>query len=219
MLLAKSNPKRSLLHHTLDVTVMARQYAERWTHLAELINDETLFDDLIFAALLHDLGKAASGFQAILRGKEDDTWQRYRHEILSAALAATLPYSQRRQDLLLAVMTHHMGMNDELGARRALSDYDPQNDSQTPFSERLEQLKRHWNDLRDLAQELQTYSPETVAWFALPSDPLELPNPFQALEETREPQRSRRARRQEEKRLPLRRIFLRGLLVGADHLG
>lgn len=218
MLLAKSKPKRSLLHHTLDVAAMTRQYAERWTHLADLINDQTLFDDLIFAALLHDLGKAASGFQAILRGEEDDTWQRYRHEILSAALVATLPYSQRRQDLLLAVMTHHMGMNDELGARRALSDYDPQNDSLTPFSERLEQLKRYWGDLENLIQELQTYSPETVAWFALPDDPLKLPNPFQALEETREPQRSRRARRQEEKRLPLRRIFLRGLLVGADHL-
>ena len=111
-----------------------------------------------------------------------------------------------------------MGMNDELGARRALSDYDPQNDSQTPFGERLEQLKLHWNDLGDLVQELQTYSPETAAWFALPDDPLELPNPFRALEEIREPQRSRRARRREEKRLPLRRIFLRGLLVGADHL-
>ena len=218
MLLAKSNPKRSLLHHTLDVTATIRQYAERWTHLAELINDETLFDDLILAALLHDLGKAASGFQAILRGEDNDLWQHYRHEILSAALAATLPYSARRQDLLLAVMTHHMGMNDELGARRALSDYDPKNDPLTPFSERLEQLKRHWGDLADLIRELRTHSPETVAWFALPDDPLELPNPFQALEETRDPQRSRRARRQEEKRLPLRRIFLRGLLVGADHL-
>ena len=81
MLLAKSSPKRSLLHHTLDVAAMTRQYAERWTHLADLIDDQTLFDDLIFAALLHDLGKAASGFQAILRGEEDDTWQRYRHEI------------------------------------------------------------------------------------------------------------------------------------------
>ena len=60
MLLAKSNPKRSLLHHTLDVTAMARQYAGRWTHLADLVNDQTLFDDLVFAALLHDLGKAAS---------------------------------------------------------------------------------------------------------------------------------------------------------------
>ena len=218
MLLAKSNPERSLLHHTLDVTAMARQYAGRWRHLADLIDDETLFDDLVFAALLHDLGKAARGFQALLRGEEDDSWQRYRHEILSAALLATLPYSQRRQDLLLAVMTHHMGMNDELGARRALSDYDPRNDPLTPFGERLEQLQKHWDDLKALVTELQSHSPDSVTWFTLPEDPLKLPNPFEALEESREPKRTRRARQQEERRLPLRRIFLRGLLVGTDHL-
>ena len=138
---------------------------------------------------------------------------------LSAALLATLPYSvQHRQDLLLAVMTHHMGLNDELGARRGLSDYDPRNDSLTPFGERLEQLQKHWDDLKALVTELQSHSPDSVTWFTLPDDPLELPNPFEALEETSEPRRSRRAGRQEERRLPLRRIFLRGLLVGADHL-
>lgn len=216
MLLAKSKPKRSLLHHTLDVTAVARQYAEQWMHLAELINDETLFDDLIFAALLHDLGKAASGFQAILRGEGDDSWQRYRHEILSAALVATLPYSARRQDLLLAVMTHHMGMNDELEARKSLNKY--RYDLATPFSERLEQLRKHWGDLATLITDLQSYSPESITWFTLPNDPLDLPDPFRALAETLEPRRSRRAGRQEEKCLPLRRIFLRGLLVGADHL-
>ncbi len=218
MLLAKSKPERSLLHHTLDVATMAQQYAKQWAHLADLINDEHLFDDLILAALLHDLGKTASGFQSILKGKADDSWQHYRHEILSAALAATLPYSQRRQDLLLAIMTHHMGLNDELGRRKALSDYDPQNDPLTPFSERLEQLKPYWNELKALMKKLKAYGSKNVDWPQLPNEPLELPNPFKALKESQEPQPSRRSRKYRQKNLPLRQIFLRGLLVGADHL-
>lgn len=218
MLLAKSRPKRSLLHHTLDVTAMASQYAERWTHLAELIDDKTLFEDLLLASLLHDLGKAASGFQAILNGEDDDSWQRYRHEILSAALVATLPYSERRQDLLLAIMTHHMGINDELGARRSLSDYDPRIDSLTPFDKRLEQLRARWQELKSLTEELRSHISETATWPLLPDDPLELPDPFASLRESSKPQRRGRSQRHETKSLPLRRIFLRGLLVGSDHL-
>ncbi len=141
MLKAKSKPERSLLHHTLDVVSMARRYASRWPHLAKLTSNDSLFDDLILAALLHDLGKAASGFQSILNGEDDGTWQSYRHEILSGALTATLPPSPRRQEILLAIMTHHMGLNDALDARRSLVRYDPANDTLTPFVERLSQLE------------------------------------------------------------------------------
>ena len=219
MLLAKSKPKRSLIHHTLDVTAVAQQYVQKWQHLAELIDDSTLFDDLIFAALVHDLGKAASGFQAILRGEADETWQGYRHEILSAALIAGLPYSERRQDLLLVVMTHHFGFNDELGAQQALYKYDPREDSLTPFSERLGQLREYWSDLRLLIKDLELFA-SNVQLFSLPDDPLELSDPFVAIRESQRPrgQRLSRSRQYDTKTLNLRRIFLRGLLVGADHI-
>lgn len=216
-LLAKSKPKRTLEHHTLDVLAMARQYAERWEHLAELASDDTLFDDLTLAALLHDLGKAAQGFQAILRGEKDETWGHYRHEILSGALAATLPASERQRDVLLAVMTHHLGWNDDMAARRSLRDYDPVHDRLIPFSERLAQLEPYWHDLKTLAGELKRHLPDSTAWITeLPASPRELPNPFAQLET--QPQRGRRSRQREAKRLPLRKIYLRGLLIGADHL-
>lgn len=219
MLLAKSKPARSLMHHTLDVFDMARRYAERWPHLAELAESDSLFDDLMLAALMHDLGKAASGFQSILEGKDDGTWQRYRHEILSAAIVATLPLSKRRQNILLSVMTHHMGMNDSLYARRSLADYDPRNDTLTPFSERLSQLGEYWEELADLIEALKPRAPENAQWPTLPDHPLELPDPFTSLRGgTSRRGRGRRPRKEEDHRLPLQRIFLRGLLVGADHL-
>ena len=210
-LLAKSKPKRSLLHHTLDVATMAQHYAKRWSHLAALVNDETLFDDLLLAALLHDLGKAASGFQNILEGQEDESWGRYRHELLSAAIVATLPYSEKRQDLLLAVMTHHIGMNDEVNARKSLAKYD---DALIPFEERLSQLEQHWHQLEALYKDLEIRFSLTLP--ILPNEPGKLANPFEALQQsanTRVRSRERIARK-----LPLRKIFLRGLLVASDHL-
>ncbi len=217
MLGAKSKPERSLLHHTLDVVTMARQYSERWPHLAKLAENDDLFDDLILTALLHDLGKAASGFQAMLKGEEDETWQGYRHEILSSAVLAALPESSRRQDMLVAVMTHHMGMNDEAYSGRSLARYDPLNDRWTSFKERLSQLEAHWHELSSLLADLRQRAPEGCGWPELPDTPLDLSDPF-ALLKSGEQRTSRRSRRNAERRLPLTRIFLRGLLVGADHL-
>lgn len=216
MLKAKSKPERSLLHHTLDVVSMARQYANRWPHLAELASNDRLFEDLILAALLHDLGKAASGFQNILNGEVDDSWQGYRHEILSGAITAMLPRSAHRQDVLLAVMTHHMGLNDEMDARRSLARYDPANDTLTSFDERLSQLKERWKDLSDLLEMLRAHAPVYAEWPPLPDDPLDLPDPFTALGE--DASHGRRSRARGDRPLPLGRIFLRGLLVGSDHL-
>lgn len=217
MLQAKSKPERSLLHHTLDVVTMARQYAERWPHLAKLAENEDLFDDLILAALLHDLGKAASGFQAMLKGEEDESWQGYRHEILSSAVLATLPESKRRQDILMAVMTHHMGMNDEAYSGRSLARYDPLNDRWTPFEDHLSQLEAHWSELSSLLAELKRRALKDYGWPELPQTPLELSDPF-VLMRSGGQRTNRRSRRNVEPRLPLTRIFLRGLLVGADHL-
>jgi CRISPR-associated endonuclease/helicase Cas3 len=200
----------------MDVVEMARRYASRWPHLADLACNDGLFDDLALAALLHDLGKAASGFQKVLSGEDDGSWQNYRHEILSGAVAAMLPRSQRRQDVLLAVMTHHIGMNDDLDARRSLVRYDPGNDTLTPFDERLSQLEANWGELSSLLATLRDHAPQDAEWPVLPDTPLDLPDPFAALRDTQ--QRGRRARSRESRELPLGRIFLRGLLVGADHL-
>ena len=63
-----------------------------------------LAQDLRLALVLHDLGKAAEGFQAVLRA-EQPTWDGLRHEVLSAFLASSIPGIPA--SVLLAVLTHH----------------------------------------------------------------------------------------------------------------
>jgi len=204
---------------------MIRQYAERWPHLAQLANAPELFQDAELAALWHDLGKAAVGFQAVLQGSKGDlalSWGHYRHEILSGALVATLPHSPRREDLLLAVLTHHLGMNKDSFAGPALYRFAPSQDTAIPFSERLKQLNPHWEELRQIIEQLEKYTSGTTEtlWPALPEDPAALPDPFAVLEQkdtSNSTERHRRSRRQN-KSISLKRVYLRGLLVAADHL-
>ena len=158
---------------------MIRQYAERWPYLAQLANAPELFEDAELAALWHDLGKAAVGFQAVLHGCKGAlarSWGHYRHEILSGALVATLPPSPRREDLLLAVLTHHLGMNKDSFGDPALCRFAPSQDTGIPFSERLEQLAPDWEELQQVLEQLKTYASGTTErlWPILPGDPVAL---------------------------------------------
>lgn len=63
-----------------------------------------LSGDLRLAILFHDVGKAARGFQEMLRGQRPG-WDGLRHEILSASLASSVPGLS--PEVLLAVLTHH----------------------------------------------------------------------------------------------------------------
>lgn len=63
--------------------------------------------DVSLAVALHDVGKAAEGFQRVLRGEQDD-WAGKRHEILSASFASSLP--EISSAALLAILTHHKSL-------------------------------------------------------------------------------------------------------------
>lgn len=66
-----------------------------------------LESQVLLAVAFHDLGKAASGFQRLLQGEQED-WGGKRHEILSAALASSL--RRIAPATLLAILTHHKAL-------------------------------------------------------------------------------------------------------------
>lgn len=86
-----------------------------------LSEDEKLrvLNDVVLALALHDVGKAATGFQNVLT-KKAENWQRRRHEILSASFASAI--TSVNEAIIFAVLTHHKSIpNDALQLeRRAL---------------------------------------------------------------------------------------------------
>ncbi len=194
--------------HSCNVLAVARLLFDRLP-LPVTERDAGLLKDLEAAAMVHDIGKAAVGFQEVLEGKRRD-WNGWRHEILSAAFASNLPL---REEVIFAVLTHHK----QIPGR--------------PVGESRNRL--HWSAAgpEDWVRLLQEWVPnESLAldlWKQLCSmakrPDLELGNPAPdmriALDQA---WLDRDLKRRQLKQIPsgkrIRASLLRGLLMGADHL-
>jgi CRISPR-associated endonuclease/helicase Cas3 len=75
------------------------------------VADEHLKSDLILALAFHDTGKAATGFQEMLKHSRKD-WGHRRHEILSASFASCYKQSD---EIIFAILTHHLQIPLALG--------------------------------------------------------------------------------------------------------
>ena len=91
----------TLSQHTLRCLEIARTILENLPFEESLI--QKLKKDLPLSLAIHDVGKAATGFQKSLTGKR---WG-HRHEILSASFASTLKVDQ---ELIIAIVTHHKSL-------------------------------------------------------------------------------------------------------------
>jgi CRISPR-associated endonuclease/helicase Cas3 len=72
---------------------------------------ERLSGDVELGLAFHDAGKAAIGFQKMLRGEAPD-WGHKRHEILSASLASSIP--SVNEATIFAILTHHKSIPNSL---------------------------------------------------------------------------------------------------------
>ena len=114
-ILAKSDPPETLLLHTRNCLAVFCSVRVAMPHLPQICGRATLWRDLFLSIYLHDLGKAATGFQEML--KDGDPW-RYRHEILSAGFVPFLDSivdEPTRKAISLAVITHHRTTSDLAG--------------------------------------------------------------------------------------------------------
>ena len=103
-----------LLVHSLNVVRNAVAICERLPFPKD--ERERLARVLIEAGAYHDLGKAATGFQAMLRKdrktlREEGGWG-HRHETLSTAIARVLN-PELESCVLFAILTHHRNLPEE----------------------------------------------------------------------------------------------------------
>ena len=105
-ILAKSEGQLPLVHHILDLLLIRQTLKTQFPTVAKLLGN-TFWEDLWWAALLHDMGKAHIDFQKMLRG-EQSKWDYQRHEIYSLPLVgAFVKDDTRRKNIEWAIAGHH----------------------------------------------------------------------------------------------------------------
>ncbi|RMF90409.1 MAG: CRISPR-associated endonuclease Cas3'', partial [Nitrospinota bacterium] len=103
----RSRQAESLVHHTWQVLARLADLIHLRPHLPQALHVPRLWHILFWAAFLHDLGKAAKGFQTQLRGKQQ--WS-HRHEVLSLVFVDWIVdgFSPAEQPwLIAAIVSHH----------------------------------------------------------------------------------------------------------------
>ncbi|RME80657.1 MAG: CRISPR-associated helicase Cas3' [Caldilineae bacterium] len=99
---------QTLVEHTWNLLSRLRELARLRPGLPQHMQQPDLWNILFRAGLLHDWGKAATGFQAVLRGRAR-RWP-YRHEVLSLAFVDWISRdlsTEATTRLAAAIATHH----------------------------------------------------------------------------------------------------------------
>ncbi len=214
--LAKSGDRPvPLTEHSLQVAryaaAMAEAYRDHWRKILGEEWTERLCQALVVAALVHDLGKAAKGFQRALNNPRAP-WE-FRHEVLSAALLLSLDDGEEVELAAGAVLTHHRDLEDQKLRQDAgwapLPEPDLERKIRERFHQKAREMKAFWEWVRTF-WENQT---ELSSW-NLPKTP-ELLLPPTPLIEKLERDLSQGEFFESPKALAL--LLARGNLMAADH--
>lgn len=213
---AKSAPRETLREHTFNCLSVLRSLQDALPHLPAVAAQPALFEHLFYAVYLHDLGKAATGFQTMLSGGE--RWG-YRHEILSAGFVPflDLPDEMNARVVRLAIITHHR-TTDDLSGKGGGRGYSTavSSEARREWAEKRDELAPNWEFCRDWLREL----PTVARWMLgaelpmprLPESPAELEDAFRASVLWASERRNRKSLQ-----LPYATL-LRGMVVACDHL-
>ena len=150
----KDGNGESLFRHSCNVARNAQKICERLPFPAD--ERAKLAEVLVEAGALHDIGKAASGFQKMLR-VENWFWG-HRHETLSTALACVLN-PNLDETTLFAILTHHKTIptgNNEKGVLptgELPPDFYFTNET-VQWEEMLQHLRENWQVFQDFLTDL-----------------------------------------------------------------
>jgi CRISPR-associated endonuclease/helicase Cas3 len=209
---AKSKPLMTLREHTDDCLSVFRSVRQLFPRLPQICGVPEFFEHLFYAIYMHDLGKAASGFQKTLL--EGIPWG-YRHEILSAGYINSLTSldADSKRAVALTIITHHRGI---VTLREKFST--TSTTGREEFGCRVQELKENFSFTQEFLRVLPSYAQEYLG-YALPS-----PQPPESLVEICDAYKHIISYRKEINNRQPTLIhstygkLLRGLMIACDHL-
>jgi CRISPR-associated endonuclease/helicase Cas3 len=204
--------RETLEEHTRACLSVLHSVREALPHLEKISGEPQLWRHLFCALYLHDLGKAATGFQEVVTYEGDDKqrprWG-YRHEIVSAGFVPFLNGldDDQRMTIALAVITHHR-------AACRLKKFSTLNGQDQVWLTPRDQLIPNWPFVQEWLQKMPEVAHEMFG-FTLPA-----PCIPDSVEEVRDSWRFALKNFADKAELLPRvyAILMRGVLIGCDHL-
>ncbi len=211
VLLAK--PDETILEHTENALSVFKSIRESFPHIAQLCGVDDFWEHLFLSIFFHDFGKAATGFQKMLKyGKK---WG-YRHEILSAGFVSSLEYSNPlyKDAVGLTIITHH---KDIMELRSRYNTY-PSPVGKIEYENRLSELEENFYEISDYFDHLPKMSKKYLGY----SLSLSPPNSINDLTDTYKEIVLEYWNNYSDRNKTILHgkygIFLKGLLNACDHL-
>lgn len=207
---AKDNGE-TLFVHSLNVVKVAKLVCEA---LPVSLNERNeLSKILIQLAALHDVGKAAKGFQEVLRGKSKK-W--HRHEILSVAIASQIA-SEIMNEGFLAIITHHKNIPEGVinQGEKCLPDNELPFLESNVFYDMVAELKENEVLLRELLNNLDKQVKANWCLDCLDLNSMNLEKPGRVWLERKKGIGQRDRIKAENRKFA---SMLRGLLITSDHM-
>jgi len=211
--LAKSSPSINLDEHLRQVAAYARQVGEAYRSIwAQLLGEELaerVAKALVLAALAHDWGKIATGFQRSLR-ERGYNWE-FRHEVLSVAILQACSLPEDLKDFVLAaVLTHHRDLDDSELCENAgwvcVPEPQIEKEAQEKFRRKATEMAEHWPWIKAFCH--AQFKDEHISF---PERPESLCSPSAELERLK----NQVAARSISSALDL--VLMRGWLMASDH--
>jgi CRISPR-associated endonuclease/helicase Cas3 len=149
-----TNKPETLEQHTQNVVERLVGVMTRSPNLSQIAGQENLWHIAFWAAVMHDFGKAATGFQQVLKGEIPKYKQR--HEVLSLAFLPWIATTDETKLITLGVISHHRDaemiekMYEDSSGAELLEEF--QTKAIVWLKDWLERIPNTWIDLYDLAK-------------------------------------------------------------------
>lgn len=137
-----AKPDESLMQHTENTLKVFSSIKNEYHNVPKICGVPNFWEHLFYSIFLHDFGKATSGFQNSLN---NDTYWKYRHEIISSTFICSLNNILREEYIKaigLCIITHHKDLNN----LRSYDTYDS-NVMKESFLEKLDEIKPNLDEL------------------------------------------------------------------------